>query len=160
MFNHYEDLLRQMEYEMQRCSAEAMRRLVEFPDDIEEFWLPRTDVYETEDDLVVRVELAGVRRESLGVSLSADRRTLSVRGFRREAHIDGHRKLRYYQLEVYFGPFERDIPLPSEVKLDIERLSATCRDGFLVVTLPKMPGDLMVRSVPVAGTEEDGTETG
>lgn len=159
MFKYYDDLLRQMEYEMRKCSAEAMRRLIELPNGDEEFWLPQADVYETDDDVVVRVELAGVRRESLGVSLSADRRTLSVRGFRSEAHIETRRKLRYHRLEIYFGPFERDIPLPRDLKLDVARLRATYKEGFLVVTLPKSTDSGLVRSVPITDAQEDGTET-
>lgn len=154
MFKDYEDLLKQMEFEMQRCSAEAMRRLLELPTDSPEFWLPKADVYETEDDLVVRVEIAGVRKDSLNVSLSADRRVLSIRGARGEREIDERKKIRYYQLEVYFGSFERDVLLPREVHVDSERLRATYRDGFLVVTLPKAAKPQVSRTVPIEGDEE------
>jgi len=154
MFRDYEYLLKQMEFEMQRCSAEAMRRILELPADAQEFWLPRADVYETEDELVVRAEVAGVQRESLSVSLSADRRVLNIRGARTEEHVDDRKKTRYYQLEVYFGSFERDIPLPREIMVDADRLSATYRDGFLVVTLPKLPEARISRTIPIADYEE------
>ncbi|MHB0912880.1 MAG: Hsp20/alpha crystallin family protein [Armatimonadota bacterium] len=154
MFKDYDDLVRQMELEMQRCSAEAMRRLLELPSGAHEFWLPRTDVYETENELVVRVDLAGVEKETLHVSLSADRRTLSVRGNRNETFIDSRRKIRYYQLEVYFGSFDREIQLPSDVWVDPERLSAAYREGFLVVTLPKIARAEVSRAIPI--TEENG----
>lgn len=149
MFKDYNDLLRQMEFEMQRCSAEAMRRLIELPPDAQEFWLPKADLYETEDDLVVRVEAAGIERESLHATLSADRRTLSIRGTRGERHLDGTKKIRYYQLEVYFGSFERDIALPRDVAIDADKLNATYRDGFLVVTLPKARETQVSRTVPI-----------
>jgi HSP20 family protein len=149
MFKDYEDILRQMEFEMQRCSAEAMRRLLELPSGAQEFWLPHADVYETDTDLVVRVEIAGVQKESLNVALAADRRSLQLRGSRVEKHIDDRRKTRYHQLEVYFGPFERSIALPSDVPVDSERLSATYRDGFLVVTLPKSDQSPVSRIIPV-----------
>jgi HSP20 family protein len=45
--------------------------------------------------------------------------------------------IRYYQLEVYYGPFERTIPIPPEIKIDREMLQAKYRDGFLIITLPK-----------------------
>jgi HSP20 family protein len=153
MFKDYEDLMRQMEYEMQRCSAEAMRRLLELPADAQEFWLPRADVYETEDDLIVRVEVPGMKKESLNVTLSADNRVLSIRGTREEMHIDERQKIRYYQLEVYFGSFERDVLLPGDISIDAERLRATYREGFLVVTLPKAAYIQASRTVPV--TEEE-----
>jgi HSP20 family protein len=149
MFKDYEDLIRQMEFEMQRCAAEAMRRFLELPDGSQEFWLPKTDVYETEQDLVIRVELAGIERESLHVALSADRRSLNIRGERSEPHIDDRRKTRYHQLEVYFGSFERDIMLPGDVSVDSERISAKYRDGFLIVTLPKAKQSKKTRSVRI-----------
>lgn len=153
MFKDYEDLIKQMEFEMQRCSAEAMRRLLELPSDSQEFWLPRADVYETDDEIVVRVEVAGVKKESLNVSLSADRRVLSVKGIRHERNVDERKKIRYYQLEVYFGAFERDVLLPRDVPIDSDRLSATYKDGFLVVTLPKATQVQVSRIVPINNHE-------
>ncbi|HAH87855.1 MAG TPA: hypothetical protein DCL60_10865 [Armatimonadetes bacterium] len=149
MFKDYEDLVKQMEYEMQRCSAEAMRRLLELPPGAQEFWLPRTDVYETEEELVVRVEVAGVKRKSLSVSLSADRHTINIKGNRAEQFVDERRKIRYYQLEVYFGPFERDIALPKDINVDETRLSATYKEGFLVITLPKMEKQQASRTIQI-----------
>ena len=149
MFKEYEDLIKQMEFEMQRCSAEAMRRLLELPPDVREFWLPKPDVYETPDELVVRIEVAGVRKESLHVSLSADNRVLSINGTRAERFVDERQKVRYYQLEVYFGSFERDVLLPPDVSVDRDKLSATYRDGFLVVTLPKTAEVPTSRSIPI-----------
>lgn len=155
MFKDYEDLVRQMEFEMQRCSAEAMRRLLELPADAQEFWLPKADVYETEDELIVRVEVAGVQRESLSAALSADRRILSIHGIRTESHIDDRKKLRYYQLEVYFGSFERDVLLPADVPINSETISATYKDGFLVVVLPKGAPSQPARIVPITGNENN-----
>lgn len=161
MFKDYDDMVKQMELEMQRCSAEAMRRLIELPADSREFWLPRTDVYETETEVVVRVEVAGIRRESLNVSLSADNRVLSIRGTRLERHIDDRRKVRYHQLEVYFGSFERDVLLPNDLQVDSDNLRATYREGFLVVTMPKLAPERISTEIPVTTveiTEEVGSE--
>jgi len=149
MFKEYDDLIKQMEFEMQRSSAEAMRRLLELPPDVREFWLPKADVYETPEDLVVPVEVAGVRKESLNVSLSADNRTLSVTGTRSERYVDDRAKLRYYRLEVYFGSFERDVLLPADISVDRNRLGATYRDGFLIVTLPKSDDVPASRYIPI-----------
>lgn len=154
----HDDILKQMEFEMRRCSAEAMRRLLELPADRQEFWLPRTDVYETEDDLIVRVEVAGIERRSLNVSLSADRRVLSIRGTRTEQHIDDRRKVRYHQLEVYFGAFEREVLLPSDKQVDADNVRAKYREGFLTVTLPKLPKEPISRSIPVTEIEVEEPE--
>lgn len=158
MLKDYDDLVRQMEFEMQRCSAEAMRRLFELPPGSQEFWLPKADVYETEEALVVRVEVAGIHKESLNVSLSSDKRILSIRGIREERHIDERRKIRYYQLEVYFGTFERDIALPKDISVNSENLRATYRDGFLVVTLPKSNEAQISRVIPIEGKEYNQSE--
>lgn len=155
MFKDYGDIVKQMEYEMQRCSAEAMRRLLELPGGGHEFWLPRTDVYETETDLVVRVEIAGIKRDSLAVTLSPDRRTLRIRGTRDEQHIDNRRKLRYHQLEVYFGPFEREVALPPDLQVDSENVGATYREGFLIVSLPKLSRQQVARTIPVEDEESE-----
>lgn len=155
MFKEYDDLIKQMEFEMQRRSSEAMRRLLELPSNSQDFWLPRADVYETDDDLVVRIDIAGVKKESLNVSLSADRRILTLKGVRRERDIDPRQKIRYYQLEVYFGAFERDVLLPSDIAIDSERLSASYKDGFLVVTLPKASSSNITRVVKITSDEED-----
>lgn len=149
MLKDYDDILKQMEFEMQRCSAEAMRRLLELPTGAQEFWLPHADVYETEDELVCRVEIAGIQKESLNVSLSADRHNLQIRGTRVERHIDSRKKIRYYQLEVYFGPFERSISLPDDVTVNSEDLHATYRDGFLIVTMPKSREAPVSRNIPI-----------
>jgi len=129
-----------------------MRRLLEVPSGSQEFWLPRADIYETENELVVRVEVAGIRKDSLHVSLSADRRTLHIRGTRTERHIDERRKIRYYQLEVYFGPFERSVLMPEDVPINSENLSATYRDGILIVTLPKSEENQVSRTIPIDET--------
>jgi HSP20 family protein len=156
MFKDYEDLVRQMEFEMQRCSAEAMRRLLEPPSGAQEFWLPRTDVYETDEELVVRVELAGVKREALSVSLSGDRHTINIKGTRAERTVDERRKIRYYQLEVYFGPFEREVALPKDIDVDETRLSATYREGFLVITLPKIARQQISRTIQIEQESGEG----
>lgn len=158
MFKDYEDLIKQMEFEMERCSAEAMRRLMELPSDSQEFWLPRADVYETDDELIVRVEVAGVKKESLNVSLSADRRVLGIKGIRHEQNVDDRKKVRYYQLEVYFGAFERDVLLPRDVPVDSGKLSATYRDGFLVVTLPKAAQPQISRVVQIQNDNGESDE--
>jgi len=155
MFKDYEDLMRQMEFEMQRSSAEAMRRLLELPAEVPDFWVPKADTYETHDEIVVRVEIAGVRKESLSVTLSADGRILGIRGVRSEAFVDDRPRARFHRLECYFGPFERDIPLPPNTAVDRERLTARYREGFLIVTLPKLVQSPPSRAIPIQHEEGD-----
>lgn len=155
MFKDYDDLIKEMEFEMQRCSSEAMRRLLELPSKSQEFWLPRADVYETDNDIIIRIEIAGVKKESLQVSLSADRKILNIKGNRDERHIDERKKIRYYQLEVYFGTFERDVLLPRDIPIDSDHLTAVYKDGFLVVTLPKVVSQQITRMVEIRDDSSD-----
>ncbi len=110
----------------------ASELLAEFSDRLRgDHWQPGIDVFETEKALVVRVELAGVRRDDLRVSVDAG--VLRIAGFRR---LPGGEEVRsLHQMEIAFGPFERSIRI--SVPFERERVAAHLEDGFLNVTLPK-----------------------
>jgi HSP20 family protein len=97
------------------------------------------DIHEAEDALVVKMELAGAKADDLHVSLAPDNRVLTVSGVRAESHTDREGRVRCHQLEIYFGPFERTILLPSGLILDRDGITASYHDGFLLVSLPKRP---------------------
>ena len=92
-------------------------------------WCPPTDVYETDEHVVVKVEIAGVHGEDLAISLDGKR--LTIGGVRH----DPAAKLAYQQMEIAYGQFESHVHLPRAV--DIEQIEATYKDGFLIVRLPK-----------------------
>ncbi|MFZ6030918.1 MAG: Hsp20/alpha crystallin family protein [Chloroflexota bacterium] len=92
-------------------------------------WRPPTDVYEIEDAVVVRIEVAGIREQDLEISL--DGRLLSVRGFR----SDVTERRAYHQIEIPFGEFGVQVELPFSVATD--QIQACYQDGFLKVFLPK-----------------------
>jgi HSP20 family protein len=92
-------------------------------------WRPPTDVYETDDCIVVKVEAAGMRAEEFEISLNA--RRLTIGGVRHDASA----KLGYQQMEIQYGSFETDVHLPKPIVED--EVEATYEDGFLVVHLPK-----------------------
>lgn len=94
-------------------------------------WVPPTDVYETEDQLVVQVEIAGVQHSDFAVSLHE--RRLIVSGTR---HDSGPARRAYHQLEVHFGEFRTEVDLP--VLIDVARVDARYSEGFLRVVLPKL----------------------
>lgn len=138
MNRFYEDLIRQMEQEFER-SDDFFRRWVHAFTRTKRFWEPRTDVYETRDAIKVKMELAGVRPENIHVELSGDGRALTVRGVREDERTEAVDRVLFHQMEIYLGPFERTIPLPSGTEIDRDRVEATYRDGFLIITLPKKP---------------------
>jgi HSP20 family protein len=94
-------------------------------------WVPPTDVYETEDNLVIQVEIAGVQPSDFAVSLHE--RRLTIMGNRVDR---GPARRAYHQLEVHFGEFRTDIDLPAAV--EASQADAQYSDGFLRVVLPKL----------------------
>ncbi len=97
-------------------------------------WHPATDVYETEKDLVIRLDVAGVRRDDLKVVVAASE--VVVRGVRRDTVPPG--KKHFYKMEITLGPFERKVPLPDGTR--ITEVQATYRDGILEVRCRKSAG--------------------
>lgn len=144
------DLLRQMENEMQRIADEALRGFFAEVPAPNRFWQPRVDMHETPESVIVKVEIAGVDPDRLNVSLSADDRVLTIAGERTEEPRERLDRIRCYQLEIYFGPFEREIVLPGDVRIDRDAIRASYKDGFLLVTLPKLPeGPRGGRTIPI-----------
>jgi HSP20 family protein len=106
---------------------------------------PPTDVYETDDALCVRVEIAGVREEDFRIALVDG--TLLVAGVRR----DPAPKRGFHQIEISWGPFETEVQIMLPIQED--GIEAEYENGFLVVTLPKARR----RRIPVQNrTEESG----
>ncbi len=92
-------------------------------------WRPPTDVYERDDSVAVRVEIAGMNESDFSISL--DQNILAIRGVR----ADLNERRAYYQMEINFGEFLTAIEIP--VPVDIEHVQAEYQNGFLWVFLPK-----------------------
>jgi HSP20 family protein len=91
-------------------------------------WRPPTDVYEIDDAIIIRVEVAGMRESDFTISLVD--RMLTIRGVRQ----DISERRAYHQMEIAFGEFSTEVELPYTILS--EKVEATYRDGFLHVTLP------------------------
>jgi len=92
-------------------------------------WRPPTDVYETAQHVVIRVEVAGLREEDFQIAL-ADRR-LTIAGHR----ADPAAKLSYQNMEIQYGDFSTEVLLGWSVRQ--EAIEATYEQGFLSVRIPK-----------------------
>ena len=92
-------------------------------------WSPPTDVYETESDYVVRVEIAGMREEDFQITVEDS--FLMISGSR----PDVPERRAYQQMEIRFGKFETVVGVPGPVDLASSR--ADYSEGFLTVILPK-----------------------
>src|SRR5215467_14046714 len=93
-------------------------------------WSPALDLYENIDSMVAVVELPGMRKEDIDISLHDG--TLTISGERKRESTNGETTQRS---ERYVGTFRRSIALPTRV--DAGKVSATYREGILKVTLPK-----------------------
>ncbi|MBN1919552.1 MAG: Hsp20/alpha crystallin family protein [Verrucomicrobia bacterium] len=96
-------------------------------------WSPLADVYETADHLIIKLDLAGVKREEIGIALESDR--LVVRGSRTESAPAGITT--HHQMEINYGYFERVFHLRHGVRQ--EDIAARYDDGFLTVSITKEP---------------------
>src|SRR5713101_2668647 len=95
-------------------------------------WKPPTDIFETEDALVICMDIAGMTSEEFSVELADGILTI---GGERKLRRDG--KPHYHAMEVQVGPFERRFRLP--VPVDPESIRAAYEHGFLEVRLTKLP---------------------
>lgn len=94
--------------------------------------MPRVDVVDRDNEIVVRAEMPGVKKEDVEVSMTD--RTVTIRGSSRREEKE--EKGEYYRCEIARGSFSRTITLPEHV--DSNRSKATFKDGILELALPKV----------------------
>jgi len=94
-------------------------------------WNPAVDLYEDKDNVIVKAELPGLKREDIEVSLHDG--ALSISGERKAEEKVENAEVR--RTERFVGRFQRTITLPASVKGD--KVGAQYKDGVLTVTLPK-----------------------
>jgi HSP20 family protein len=104
-------------------------------------WVPSMDVYETAKDIVVRMDVAGVDRKSLRITV--DDNVLAISG-RRVETIDKDNEY-YHQVEIEYGEFRRVLDLPRPV--DADRAAARYDDGLLYVVLPKTEVEVTIHTI-------------
>ena len=96
-------------------------------------WEPTLDVSEDKDAVTVKAELPGVDQKDINVSLQDS--TLTIKG---EKHAEKDEKdKRHHRMERSYGAFFRSVRLPAAVQAD--RVTASFKDGVVIVTLPKAP---------------------
>ena len=93
-------------------------------------WTPALDLYQNNDNVVAIVELPGMRKEDIEISLQDG--MLTIGGERKTESGNDENATR---TERFSGKFRRSITLPTRV--DANKVSATYKDGILTVTLPK-----------------------
>ncbi len=114
---------------------EAMDRLFDDaftrPISVNSLGAPAIDLYQTDDDVVVKAALPGLKTEDVQISITGD--VLTLKGeFKQDKEI---KEATYHIKEQRYGSFERNIMLPADVQSD--KTKAEFENGILTVTLPK-----------------------
>ena len=94
-------------------------------------WRPNTDVFESAEEMIILVELAGVSKDEVKLTLNGN--ILKLTGERRLFRDKAD--MAYRNMEVNFGPFERNLYLHESV--DPDSIQAHYRDGFLEIKIQK-----------------------
>jgi HSP20 family molecular chaperone IbpA len=151
------DDIERMEVEMDRLFDEVIPPRRWLPLRHIRTWRPPTDVYETDNCVVVKVEIAGMKEGDFTISLSS--RNLVITGARHDpvaevqastlrAEPQGE-ALSYQQMEIRYGEFKTEVYLPWAIVGD--KIEATYENGFLKVILPKAKA----QQVPVVVCESE-----
>lgn len=96
--------------------------------------VPSIDLLERDEEIVLRAEVPGMRKDDLDISV--DENSVTLRGTL--SHEEKESGGDYYRQEISRGEFARSIPLPSAV--DTEKARASLNDGVLELVLPKLEG--------------------
>jgi len=94
-------------------------------------WTPALDMHEDKDNIIVKAELPGMKKEDVDVSLHDG--SLSISGERKAE--TKHENAEVYRTERFVGRFQRTVALPAPVAAD--KVKAVYKDGVLTITLPK-----------------------
>lgn len=93
--------------------------------------MPKVDVIDRENEVLLRAELPGVSKGDIEVSLTDHSVLIKGSTSKEEKQEEGN----YYRRETMRGEFSRTVPLPSDV--DTEKSSARFKDGILELVMPK-----------------------
>ncbi len=94
-------------------------------------WTPLMDIFETKEKIIIKAEMAGVKKEDIVIEAST--KIIKISGNRKSYYRD---KVATYRLaEIQFGPFERLLYLSNAI--DVKKVSAIFSDGFLEIKLGK-----------------------
>lgn len=115
-------------FDMMGASGRARRSWLEGG-----IWEPAVDIIDQKDKLVVKVELPGVKKEDVKLSLTDNNLTIQGETIKEEEV----KKEDYYCRERAYGNYARTISLPIEV--DKEKITAKFKNGILEITMPKKP---------------------
>lgn len=98
----------------------------------ERAWSPPTDVYEIENEIIIKMEIPGIETEEININLNDDK--LDIKGTRVDQETRPKRVFR--QMEINYGQFQRNILIHGPY--DAQNIKATYKNGFLEIVMPKV----------------------
>jgi HSP20 family protein len=120
-----------MQREMDRVFDRFMRGGGSVDDGTTSTIMPPVDIIEHDNEYIVKVDLPGVKKEDVKITITND--VLTLRGEKTEEKE--HKGKNYHRMERGIGSFQRSFTLPTSVKSD--KIEAEFRDGILTISLPK-----------------------
>ena len=136
-FDPFEDL-KKLAGRMEQDFFELVTGRIHVPAATGAKWKPPLDIYELEDQIIIKLELAGVKRKEISIIQEGNR-----------IRISGRRKMEdreqihtYHQMEINYGEFERVIVVSETVRID--EVKASYKDGFLIIHAQKKPAEVVV----------------
>ncbi|MEE9295092.1 MAG: Hsp20/alpha crystallin family protein [Phycisphaerae bacterium] len=125
----YDKISKQIDALMDELMGPQLTRIVST-----DAWEPQWNVYELSEQYMICVELAGIHHEK--IDLQVDRGTLRLSGYRGKPElVESDEVPSVHVIEIDWGRFERTLAIPPDV--DASGISATYRNGYLWVLLPK-----------------------
>ena len=136
-FDPFDDL-KKLAGQMEQDFLELVTGGIKIPGAVSEKWKPPLDIYELDDEIVIKLELAGVKKKDISITQAGNRIRISGRrttGDQKHVHA-------YHQMEINYGEFERTIIVSNAVR--IGEVKASYKDGFLIIHASKKSNQVLV----------------
>jgi len=118
------------------------------PTSSDKTWSPAVDMYETDGHLVILADIAGLDKEDIKITVDSEN---VIKIYGRRPDLPPAPKTYLHRMEISFGDFERSIQLP--VSIDRDNVTASYRDGFLQIMIPKKATEPYARQIEVFSEE-------
>ncbi len=136
-FDPLEDL-KKLADQMEQDFFELVTGRIKVPAALATKWKPPLDIYELEDHIIIKLELAGVKKKDISIIQEGNRIRISGR----RKIEDREHVLTYHQMEINYGEFERVIVVSEAVK--VGEVEASYKDGFLIIRAQKKSAQITV----------------
>ncbi|MGB9844299.1 Hsp20/alpha crystallin family protein [Methanothermobacter tenebrarum] len=125
-----EKMIEDMIKNMREMQKEFEKKISEYTEALPE--KPTLDLIETDEKLIIKTDLPGVKKEDINIELTEDSITITA-DFKEEIEVE---EANYVKKERRYGEARRELKLPAKIKVD--EAKATFEDGVLTVELPKV----------------------